>query len=215
MEYFAFLTIISDVQEGVNSRPLTYSGAGDATLEMITPNSFLKLTSSNNLSFGSTLGSDLIMPTRADLLNMIEVREKAMSRFRDLYYSEYLVSLRDRKLDNFQPVWEDRVKEGDVVLVHSPVKARPFWSMARKVSLVRGKDQRVRSVRVMRPDRATGEYAISLLYPLEIHADRVRGYTNPLQLTNNVDKPKILVTRRSRPQRQAALKCKDKIKTCV
>ena len=41
VEYFEFLTLLSDVQNAINSRPLTYRGSEDAGLDIITPNTFL------------------------------------------------------------------------------------------------------------------------------------------------------------------------------
>ena len=41
MEYFEFLTQLFDVQNAINSRPLTYRCSEDAGLKIITPNAFL------------------------------------------------------------------------------------------------------------------------------------------------------------------------------
>lgn len=42
LEYFEFLTVLSDVQNAINSRPLTYRCSEDAGLDVITPNAFLQ-----------------------------------------------------------------------------------------------------------------------------------------------------------------------------
>ena len=60
------------------------------------------------------------------------------------------------------------MKVGEVVLIASPLKSRPFWTMGRVVSLFTGKDMNVRSVTVRRPGGSEGVYSINLLYPLEI-----------------------------------------------
>ena len=40
VEYFEFLTLLSDVQNTINSRPFTYRCSGDGGLDIITPNAF-------------------------------------------------------------------------------------------------------------------------------------------------------------------------------
>ena len=51
--YFKLLTILSDIENAVNSRPLTYRCSGDSSLEIITPNCFLKPYVDNSLLFKS------------------------------------------------------------------------------------------------------------------------------------------------------------------
>ena len=42
VEYFEFLTLLSDIQNALNSRPFTYRCLEDAGLDIITPNAFLQ-----------------------------------------------------------------------------------------------------------------------------------------------------------------------------
>ena len=59
LSYFELLTVISDVQSAINSRPLTYrSSEGD--LEAITPSSFLKFHVNLHLLFRETEGGYLV-----------------------------------------------------------------------------------------------------------------------------------------------------------
>lgn len=176
IEYFSFLTIISDVQEEINSRPLTYRDTNDPLQEIITPNSFLKIGISRNLTFGAKASEDLVVPSRSDLINTLEVREETLDRFRNLWYEEYLLSLRENHRKLYQPLWEDRVKEGDIVLISSENKPRPMWCMGRIVKLFTGSDGKTRSAEVLRPDRTCGTYSICLLYPLEISSLPVAPY---------------------------------------
>ena len=43
LEYFNFKTVLSDVTNALNSRPLTYRNNDDPSYDVLTPNSFLKL----------------------------------------------------------------------------------------------------------------------------------------------------------------------------
>jgi hypothetical protein len=178
IEYFNFLTLISDVQEAINSRPLTYRDTSDQSHEVVTPNSFIRVGMSNNLTFGA-LSSDLNVPSRADLIKTLEIREDALDKFKALWYEEYLLSLRETLNNLYQPKWEDRIKIGDIVLISAPNKPRPLWIMGRICKLFTGNDGKTRSAEVLRPDRSTGVYSISLLYPLELSLDSVSPYRPP------------------------------------
>ena len=208
MEYFRFLTLLTDIQEAVNSRPLTYRDTSNTDHEIISPNSFLKITPSSNLMFGSVTGEEVVKPSSKDLIKSLEIREDALDKFKDLWYSEYLLSLREVKTDCFQPQWEDKIKVNDIVLISSPTKPRPLWTMGRITKLFTGSDGRTRSVELIRPDRSTGEYAVSLLYPLELNLDQVVGFTSHasnVPINSNDVSDTIDIQRR--PVRAAARQC--------
>ena len=52
--------------------------------------------------------------------------------------------------------WENSIKIGDVVLIESPNLSRVKWSMSRVTELFSGRDGKVRSVELIKPNR---EYA--------------------------------------------------------
>jgi len=167
MCYFELITIISDIVNVVNSRPLTYRG-NDDDLEFITPNSFLKTDTGRSLVFGGVSGTEIAVPNRKQLVAALEKREALLDRFKELWYDDYLLSLRETNRDLFQDEWHDRIKVDDVVLISAPNKPRPSWQMGRVAETLRGKDGKVRCVRVVRPDSSDGVYSISALYPLEL-----------------------------------------------
>jgi hypothetical protein len=174
--------------------------ANDLTQEWISPNSFLKLGNVNStLSFGGVDGEQLVQPTRLNLINALQVREEAIEKFKDFWYGEYLLSLRDRIIIYINPIGKIALS-WVTVLISSPVKPRPLWSMGRVTKLFTGADGRTRSVELIRPDRSTGEYAISLLYPLELSLDNVTSLTTADVSSAGVMPP-------SRQRRKAAEKC--------
>ena len=59
---------MTEVQKAVNERPLSYRDSDVANLEILTSNSFLKIGSCSDISFGSLEGSDLLIPNRKDLI---------------------------------------------------------------------------------------------------------------------------------------------------
>ena len=95
--YFKLLTILSDIQNAVNSRPLTYRCADDATLDIITPNCFLKPYVDNSLLFKSESENLLASepPCRKQVVKTLEHREYLLEKFREMWYQEYLLSLRE------------------------------------------------------------------------------------------------------------------------
>lgn len=176
IEYFFFITLISEVQDSVNSRPLTYQDGDDVDHEFITPNSFLKFGNCAHITFGSSSGDQIKRVSRTALIKILELREDALDKFRELWYTEYLLSLRKSGKDSYEPNWDDRIKVGDIVLISSPIKPRPLWTLGRITKLFTGNDGKTRSVELIRPDRTTGVYSISLLYPMELSLDSVSSY---------------------------------------
>ena len=170
----SFLTSLSDIQLSINNRPLTYRDC-DNHLEVVTPN---HLISTGN-SFPSLIiceefiDSDLEEETiRNSLLNSLELRDVVINKFRKEWYTNYLLSLRDKHKNSFT------IKEchenpeflyvGSVVLIKNPVRPRPYWSIGRIVELLPGEDGIIRVVKVRRADRSITCTSISNLYPLEL-----------------------------------------------
>jgi len=202
--YFQLITLLSDLENCINSRPLTYLN-NDVELNCITPNSFLKFDTGNNLVIDGAAGGELIAPRRSDLVKSLQLRDDLFQKAKDVWIEEYLVSLREAGRDVYQANWENKVSIGDVVLISSPVKPRPLWTLGRVVKLLPGKDGIVRTVTVIRPDRSEGVYPINLLYPLELSVD-------PVLIDDETDGESPPDPIRSRPKRDAAIKCLDRIR---
>ena len=96
LSYFELLTVISDVQNVVNSQPLTYRSS-DNDLETITPNCFLKADPNDNAIL--RFDEDPIWerdPTSKDTLtDALSARDELLSHFKELLYENYLLSLRE------------------------------------------------------------------------------------------------------------------------
>ena len=200
LELFQFMSLLTEVQNAVNERPLSYRDSDVANLEILTPNSFLKIGSCSDLSFGSLEGSDLLIPNRKDLLSTLNRRDELNEKFKTIWYEDYLLSLRENSRNMFQDAWEDRVKLGDVVLLYSPVKSRVNWPLGRVTQLLTGSDGKTRCVKVMRSDKTEGTYTINHLYPLELSSlPEVKETSTETEVN----------VRKQRPVRNAAKRCKD------
>ena len=172
--YFNFVTVLSDVQQVINARPLTYNSKNDE-LNVITPNHFLKpgdsfqslIISENNLT-------DVNVDDSKDaIVSSIEYRDVMFDKFRKLFMEEYLLNLRDRH--SFSYSVDDLsqskyLRLGALVIMKSPVKARPFWTYAKIIEFIPSSDGLVRSVKVLRKGNVVTT-SIANLFPLELDSE--------------------------------------------
>ena len=243
LSYFELLTVLSDVQAAINSRPLTYRSS-ENDLEVITPSSFLRFHSNPHLIFrdndeGFLWESDA--PSQQLLEQSLAYRDEVFAHFKEQWYKNYLLSLRERSRDMHQYNWQNRVKAGEVVLIKTPNKSRPYWSLGRVVELIIGHDDIVRSVKVKRSDGVIVHHSINHLYPLELsltHAYNEPSVSNEddnlfpevnnsAELDNNAESigtnqnsnedreesvQNVDSAPAGRPQRKAATACKGKLR---
>ena len=167
-KYFDMITAMSDIQNVINSRPLTYRVSSEDDLDIITPKMFLTQGQDSIIIRAEDkplLDADPI--AREDILKTLEIREKILNKFRDLYYKEYLVSLVEQCNALHDQIFENRIKKDDVVLIKVPNKSRPHWTLGRVGKLLPGKDNKVRFV-VVKSKGREHTHAICHLYPLEL-----------------------------------------------
>ena len=171
LEYFDFITILSDITDAINSRPLTYT-TSDNDVVPLTPNCFLKPHSRTSMVLpGSKSDAPFWSnPTKAreDLLKSLKLSSEKFEEFRTRWYNEYLLSLRETSRELYQTKWENRMRVGDVILIRSPIKERPFWQMGIVTQLLPGDDGKIGSVFVKTPGGQINLYPIKHLYPLEL-----------------------------------------------
>ena len=169
LSYFELLTVMTDIQNAVNSRPLTYRSS-DNDLETITPNCFLKTDSDCNvlLRFDEDPLWERDPPSRDTVVAALASRDECLAHFKELWYNSYLLSLRETCRDLHQVNWNDKISVDDIVLVKLLNKTRPFWVLGRVLELVKGHDDKVRSVKLKRGDGVVVHHSINHLYPLEL-----------------------------------------------
>ena len=175
LDYFRLKTVLSDIQLAVNCRPLTYRCADDNGLEVITPNKFLNPNAESNLILGDPKELLPKSVSRKDLIKSLDVREKIVSQFKDLWYEEYLLSLRSLYKNLYEVNFENKIKENDIVLIKNPAKGRHQWRLGRVMELIYGSDKKIRSAKILKGDenwmnktRKLELHSISHLYPLEL-----------------------------------------------
>lgn len=221
--YFELLTVISDVQNSINQRPLTYRCSSESELEAITPNCFLR----PNVNAGLLLkveNPDLCEtepPSRTEVVESINIRDELLTKFRELWYQEYLLSLREQCRDLHEIDFTNKVEVDEIVLIKHPNKTRPFWQLGRVTELVPGDDGKVRSVKIKRGDGSVGLHSVKLLYPLELsltHNYRSRPHPEGNEedentiippTTNNTETEDSLPTVNQRPRRSTSQRRKN------
>lgn len=103
LPYFELLTVLSDIQNAVNSCPLTYRCSGDYELDVISPNAFL-CPHYNNSVFLNIKDNpfDVEVPNRMNLLDSLEKRDLLLERFHKLWHEDYLLSLREQSRELYE-----------------------------------------------------------------------------------------------------------------
>ena len=154
IRYVDLLTVISDIQSAINQRPLTYWYSSDSDLEVITPKCFLR----PNANLGLVLKLDdqdvwkSDPPSRLNVVKSIEARDSMLTRFRELWYQNYLLSLREQCKDLHEFNFNYRINVDDFVLVKNPAKSKQFWLLGRVLELIVSDDKKINSVKVKRGD---------------------------------------------------------------
>ena len=170
LTYFELLTVIGDVQAAINSRPLTYRSS-ENNLEAITPSCFLRCNANSHLLLTQEEDCQLWdrdPPSRESFISTLSSRDEIFDHFRELWYENYLLSLRENCKNLHERNWENKISAGDVVLVKMLNKTRPYWLLGRVLELIVGHDGKVRSVKLKRGDGVIVHHSINHLYPMEL-----------------------------------------------
>ncbi|KAI5756181.1 hypothetical protein M8J77_022798 [Diaphorina citri] len=162
-------TLMVEIEYVVNSRPLGYYANEDL---IITPNHFLCLKKDSLLPAG--LPSNVTLPGSVTFKNLIALWKKGnkyLNIFWSAWYSQYLMSLRERNNVHFRQgkVLSVEPKVGDVVLIKQPKQTRSTWPYGVITKVHLGRDNRIRNVDVRISNGQIITRPVSLLYPFEFH----------------------------------------------
>src|SRR5678816_2706939 len=148
----------------------------------------------------------------------LENQERMFYEFKQLWYDTYLLSLREQSRDLYQVAWDNKIKVGDVVLIRSPIKSRPFWLLGRVLEVILGHDNKIRSVRLKQGNGIVAHHSINNLFPLELSLTHDRQAPPSLDTnSHNQDEPNSISDQPAtnpnvRPKRAAAFKLDKFIK---
>lgn len=211
------LTVITEIESIINSRPLSYLSAGD-TEEPLTPSHLL--TGRRVLSLPDNL-THMCEPDDEDydigltqLMKRMKHLSNTLNHFWRRWRSEYLVELREsHKHFMGKSRGNPHISVDDMVIVHDDSLPRSFWKLGRVRDLIVGRDGRTRGATVTVPSKegrvTTLNRPLQLLYPLEIDQSpkatcgTCTRQAEPSETTTQSQSPSP-TTSRSRPQRASA-----------
>jgi len=128
VNYVTLQTALCQVEEVVNSRPLTYVTSNEI-VEIITPNSFLRPA---HIRQESGEMPDDIISTTSTLIQGYKTVQSIVDHYRSAFYGRYLQLLRERHV-RLHPAPKGAVsftpKIGHVVLIKLPQVSRAKWPL--------------------------------------------------------------------------------------
>ncbi|KAL3109407.1 hypothetical protein niasHT_015252 [Heterodera trifolii] len=166
-----FCTLTVEIETIVNYRPLTFESDREPS-PVIRPIDFLIPYWPAETNF-PVIGVDPedpeYTPTPNKLTEMLHKTDAKLTRFWDLWRSEYLLSLRERPSLN-QSHGAHMPQEGDVVLVEEDGTPRSVWATARILKLQRGRDGETRSALILLNGKEKWR-ATNQLFPMEVQSE--------------------------------------------
>ena len=168
VEFYDLLTLLSDIQNAINSRPLAYRYFSDMGIDVIASINFISPYIKEGLILGmagdesSTFFNPL---SNSESVSSFRIRDDMLQRFHRLFYDKYLLSLREQCKDLYQCDFENKMKFGDIKILQ---KIRPYWPLGRVLNLNIGDDGNVRSVNLKMGDRSNHTNSIKHLYPMDL-----------------------------------------------
>ena len=174
LTYDELLTVLTEVEAIINSRPLTYFSSEDLE-EPLTPSHLL--TGHRILSLPddpAPLGNDSdseFEVTPQDLHRRVSALKQALAEFWDRWHNEYLLQLRERYPQADTGGVPRAPFPGEVILIHEENQPRTLWRLGRVNDVITGSDGKIRGAVltvVTNGKQSTLRRPISCLYPLEI-----------------------------------------------
>ena len=184
------VTVLVEVETIVNSRPLIYVDDDINSSFIITPLNFLSLnpkhtipdcTDDKDAEFEVTQ----TISTTKRLLETWKSGQRCLSQFWEIWRKEYLLGLRERN-----QIWHKQARSsttqtpriGDVVLIKENLP-RGQWRVGRINKLIQGRDQVVRSAKVLLPSNKLLHRTLNQLYPIECPDDTIMRTEDDVNLT--------------------------------
>ena len=176
------ITILTEIEAVVNSRPLVYVDDDINSIHVLTPSDFLSMNPNHVIPDSSHKDGDSQdidytegkVSTTDKLLDIWKCGQRKLNEFWNLWKNDYLLSLRERtqaslKCSKKQSNHVPQIR--DVVLIKEDLP-RGRWKIGRIHELVKGKDQLIRSAKISIPPRGFLHRPLSLLYPIKCPEDK-------------------------------------------
>jgi len=173
LSYTEMMTVLTDIEAMINSRPLTYIGDDIRDGRVITP---------ALLAIGRDLGNtpdDVPKPVKLKLSDRYRYQQRLQNHFWSRWLQEYLPSLTIRQKWTKEEI---PLKEKDVVLVSEDNISRGKWRLGKVAETFPGKDGRTRTVKVL-TKKGMINRPVQKLHLLETHRDSVFSERNSSEST--------------------------------
>ena len=225
------ITLLSEVQAVVNSRPLVYVGDDLNSDISLTPAHFLGLNP--HIGVPEFINSDdetdpeyvtpNSMSSAEKLLLIWKKGQRHLNRFWKIWQDNYLLSLRERTQHHVahgRIQSQNTPKSGDVVLIKDNLP-RGSWKLGKIQKLISSLDGQTRSAIILLPSKKTVNCPVSLLYPIECPAVPILGdgvVDDPptvVQHGGGVDQNPDSQVQNVRPPRTAAIRARENIRNCI
>ena len=129
LTYFELITHLSDIQNMINNRPLTYVHSEIDEIHALTPNMVIKPHANPRLVYNVDSDPDPMWipesernPTHEEINRTLAKQSKLFLDFQRRWYSDYLLSLRESTRDVFQTGFENKVRVGTFVSLTHLIK---------------------------------------------------------------------------------------------
>ena len=179
LTYEELTTVLADVENVINNRPLVYVGEEDLTQPLTPSHLFCGRRTMDDNSGVTPAVKDDVTPevkdvTAKKVVSRAKMIKLSVDHFWKRWSREYLVSLREThkmKTKSKNVI----IKPGDAVLIHEDGLKRSRWVMGVVEETISGKDGVIRGARVRKFSdegrRQLIERPLQKLYPLEISRD--------------------------------------------
>ncbi|XP_006814449.1 uncharacterized protein LOC102809591 [Saccoglossus kowalevskii] len=173
--YVELETILTEIESSINERPLTFVSSDIADLNPLTPSHLINGRSIHSLPQATETVTNPNILMNHHIANH---RYRYLTMLQDAFWRrwshEYITALRERHINQHKGVKTNRIKVGDIVLVHDDIKKRLHWNLACVTKLLPGSDGIVRAAEIKTKSGMTNR-DISRLYPLEISTDNTQS----------------------------------------
>ncbi|XP_032790475.2 uncharacterized protein LOC116927549 [Daphnia magna] len=173
MEYDLFQTVLTEIEDTINTRPLTYVAEDDT--EPLTPKQLV--TGYRQQQHHPVDDEEREYSDRVTLTKRERLRRNLVAQWWKDFYTEYVMDLEQFHCPT--PGHTKEIELGQVVLIHDESAKRTRWKSGRVVKLIPGNDGKTRRVNVLIADKFRGIGSTMItrdpksLYPLELHAGQI------------------------------------------
>ena len=157
LRYDELITVMTDIEAEINSRPLTYIDADDLD-ELLTPSHFLYGRRILSLPDGLSeeKGDEEFDPTQPKLGHRLKHLNVMLNRSWKRWRGKYLLELCEAHRRHGENPNVIPPSVGDVVLVEEDDKPCGLWKLARVTSLITGRDGHTRGAVLHVPSSGIG-----------------------------------------------------------